>query len=54
MYINFENVKDYILKDYQNFYIILESLGCHHITQKKTEFRFALPNHDNPSSGRLS
>lgn len=32
---------------------ILENVGCHSITLKGNEMRFALPNHSNPTSGVL-
>ena len=32
---------------------ILEDVGCHSITIKGKEMRFALPNHSNPTSGML-
>ena len=48
----------YMLKQYLSNNIdllqdILESLGCHSITTKGKEMRFALPNHSNPTSGML-
>lgn len=53
MYIDFEVLKEYIIENNQNIYTILESLGCHKINEQRQEIRFALPNHENASSGRI-
>ena len=51
-------MNNYMLKQYLSNNItllqdILENLGCHSISTKGNQMRFALPNHNNPTSGML-
>ena len=53
--ININTLKKLILKKDENIITLLEGLGCHNFNYRKSkeirELRFALPNHNNSSSG---